>query len=204
MNNHILKLLFVLAVFSPSVASAQLGDFFSAVRDVARESLAPTRLGTRPINAEHLAGTYVYQEPVLVFETQSIASQLGAAMASGDIKTRLSAAYGRAGIAPQKLSLTFRQDGRFSATINGDTSDGTYTIAGPNITLSSAYGAAKVPVNLLQDGHELQMSVKPDKLAAFLQSLTLLNGTTQTAIASFSNTLKDYSGIQVGMTFRKQ
>lgn len=205
MKSLLTKLLFLgLLLAAPSAAHAQLGDFFEAVRDVAREGLSPARLGTKPVHPQHLAGTYAYTSPVLVFESQSIASQLGAAMAATEIKEKLATAYAKAGIAPQKLLLTFKADGKYTAHAYGETIEGTYALNGATLTLNIPYSTAKVPLNVLQDGHELQLAVKADKLFPFVQGLSSVTTSAQGSLNALSTLLKGYSGLQVGMVMRRQ
>ncbi len=187
----------------PGAVHAQLGDFFDAVRETARQSLNSSHLGTKPITEAQIIGTWSYSNPLLVFENRNIACKLGAAMASGDLEDRMSSALGRVGINPAKTTLTFKSDGTFTASSNGNTVSGSYKLKGANIYLTLP-GHGAVAVNALRDGHELQLAVKPNHFPELVRSLTHLSASSATTVQMFLSSLSSSEGYYLALVLRKQ
>ena len=196
--------LLLLLLSAPALGHAQLGDFFTALRETAREGFSPAKLGTKPVSAAQLVGTWAYSEPVLVFENTNLASQLGAAMASGELKEKMAACYAKAGIVPQKMLLTFKPDGRYQVVIHDETLDGTYKVKGATLTLSDPMKKEVIQANVARDGHELQIVVKADRFVGLVQSLSTVTTSAGASAQSLIGVLKEYAGLQMGIVLRKQ
>ena len=201
---HRLLFLLLLQFGLPGLGHAQLGDFFSALRETAREGFSPAKLGTKPVSVAQLLGTWAYADPVIVFENTNLASQLGAAMASGELKEKMSTCYAKVGIAPQKMLLTFKSDGRYQVTIHDETQEGTYKVKGATLILNDTMGHEIIQTNVSRDGHELQIVVKAERFLSLMQSLGSVTATAGSSAQSLIGLLKAYAGLQIGLVLRKQ
>lgn len=204
MKHSIKIVLFFLFLLHPVALKAQFGDFFDAVRETAMQGLHPRQLGSKRLNKEQIVGTWAYVSPVLVFETNNIASKLGAVMAANELEEKMATGLSKAGITPSKLSVSFYNDGRYKAVIHDTELEGTYKLQGATLILDAQLGTGTVEANALRDGHELQLAVKPNRFLNLVQSMSTCTSSAGASLQSLSELLKAYNGIRIGVCLRRQ
>lgn len=196
--------LFILCIWSwPTASSAQLGDLINAVKATAKQSVKTATIGTKNITASQLVGTWNYVEPEVVFESTNPASQLGGALAANEVKRKVNAGLSRIGFSSAKASITFKADGTYIAQMNGKSISGKYSVKGTNLHFDGSLGVDPVAVNVRLANQDLQLAVRADKFLTLIQSMTTLPAGSTATLQSVSALLKNYTGVQFGLVFRK-
>lgn len=196
-------LLMLCAWVWPTASSAQLGDLINAVKATAKQGVNTATLGTKPITEAQLVGTWNYAEPEVVFESSNPASQLGGALAANEVKRKISAGLAKSGFSPSKASITFKGDGTYIASMNGKSISGKYSVKGTNLTFDGPLGVEQVAVNVRLVNQDLQLAVKADKFLTLIQSMAAVPANSTVTLQAVSSLLKNYSGVQFGLVFRK-
>lgn len=203
--------LFAAVLCGTHAANAQgLGALVNSAKQVAGQAMNTAQqkvqqalVGNQTISANQLAGTWVYQQPLLVFESNNVVNQLGAAALADNVEKSAEKYLVKVGIQARSLSLAFTSNGHYTATLKGRKVSGTYTLKGSTLTLVAPQGVASVPVNAKLQGNQLQLSVHADKLIPLLQ--TLVGNVPQLSDQStmITSLLKQYKGALVGLRLKK-
>lgn len=196
-------LLMLCAWVWPITSSAQLSDLINAVKETAKQSVNTATLGTKTVTASQFVGTWNYLESEVVFESTNPASQLGGALAASEVKRKVNSGLSKIGLTSSKASITFKADGTYTAQMNGKSISGKYSVKGANLTFDGPLGVEQVAVNVRLDPPNLQLAVRADKFLTLIQSMTTLSSGSIATIQSVSSLLKNYSGVQFGLVFRK-
>ena len=148
-------------------------------------------------------GTWSYQEPSLVFESNSFVNQVGAAALSKQAEKSAVAYLSKMGVTTGTLQVAFKSNGHYTASLKGRSISGTYQVNGATLTLVAPQGVVSVPVNAKIQGNQLQLSVHADKLLPLLQTFVgnVSQSTQQSAM--ISNVLKQYKGVLIGLKLKK-
>ena len=111
----ILAAIIMLAV--PSAANAQLADILNAAKQaLGNNSTANTitdavvnLLGTEKLTQSKLIGTWTYDEPCVVLDSEGTFNKIGGSVMSSKIEGALTMGLTKAGIKPGMLSVTFKK-----------------------------------------------------------------------------------------------
>lgn len=190
---------FILWVF-PFVGNAQITDLINAVK---QKAVDVPLLGTKNLATEHLVGSWLYEEPEIVFESNNLASQLGGIMASGEIKRKITTGLSKVGFTSGSALVTFKKDGSYIAAINGQSVSGKYRLKGVQLILEGHHGT-EVCINVKLIGKKMQLAVKGDKYLTLIKNLGTLPLETTGTLQTVSSLLKNYNGVQLGLVFRKK
>ena len=209
MLKKILLLACILGGFQ-AVHAQSLGSLVNAAKSAAsnvvsnaKEKVEASLIGTQTVTAHQLVGTWSYQEPSLVFESNSFVNQVGAAALSKQAEKSAVAYLSKMGVTAGTLQVAFKSNGHYTASLKGRSISGTYQVNGATLTLVAPQGVVSVPVNAKIQGNQLQLSVHADKLLPLLQ--TLVGNVSQSAqqSAMISKVLKQYKGVLIGLKLKK-
>lgn len=162
-------------------------------------SLLGTVLGNllkTPTTKETLIGKWTYQAPKVVFESNSILTQLGSAVASSKIESTLSNYLAKVGMTAGKSSYTFNEDGTCIFVLGDKTTQGTYSYDPETkiLTLTGAFGMASLNCIATVQGNELDMVFDATKL---LSIATQVSAASQQA-STITSMLQNFSGLKLG------
>lgn len=148
-----------------------------------------------------LVGTWTYNAPKVVFESDNVLAQLGSTLASTKIESTLNTYMSKIGMKAGATQLTFKEDGTCLLFIKSTPVQGTYTYDAQThqITVTSIFGVGSLTGYATVIGNELDLVFEADKLLA-LASKTSTMGTTG---ASLSAILGNYKGLKIGMALVK-
>lgn len=157
---------------------------------------------TQKTSANTIVGTWIYTEPTVQFESESLLAKAGGAMAANAIITKIEPYYKKAGITPGRFAFTFNKDNTCTYQMNGQTYTGTYkfdkstntiAITGSYITFPSAY--------ITVSSNNLAMTFDSTKLLTLVQGLGVSKNQTLSSIGTLSSS---FSGMKTGFLFTKQ
>ena len=167
-------------------------------------SLLGNVLGTNKVSETSIAGTWTYQEPCVVAESDNILSNLAATAAANKSASYLKKGLTKIGFTKGKVILTLNSDKTAGITIKGKTINGTWSVSGSDLTLTNTLTGKSVTMNVSLDSGNLQVAVSADKLLTLLQTF----GSSATSISSTLGTvtklLNKVDGLYIGLKFSQE
>lgn len=202
---HYLAILCLL-VLTPLASTAQInlgGIVKKAASAVSGASdIEAAILGSKTISSSAVNGTWVYEEPAIVFESANLASCIGGAIAASNVESKLKGILSKSGFTPGKLSVTFNSKAEtYIAKYNGKSISGHYEIKGSTLILTKE-GFQSVKCNISLNGKKLQLAIQADKLLELANTISDI-ATKNSSLSSITTLLKNYKGIQLGLKFKK-
>lgn len=151
--------------------------------------------------ADKLVGTWVYQEPAVVFESSNMLKKAGGTLVSSRIEKRLQTILNKYGIKKGNMKMTFDKSGNFTQTIGKRTVRGTYTISGKNVKLTYTGGVSQLLGTTQLEGNSLLIVMDASKLLKFAGVVGNISGNSllKTASSLFSG----MDGMECGVRLKK-
>lgn len=210
------SVLLCLALAFSATSQAQLGDVLKNVLGGGSSSdsqasavgngiasVLQNLIGTAALSNASLKGTWVYDTPAVVFESENLLKKAGGSLVTGTLETKMQTYLTKFGFAPGKVEITFDGAGKFTMKIAGKESSGTYNVEGSEVTLArNGLLSHPVSANIAVVGKEMQMTFKADKLLEFFTKISsLAPSSTLNTIGSLAGS---YDGMQIGFRFKKK
>ena len=158
-------------------------------------------LGFDKVTAKGLVGAWHYTGPGCAFTSENLLAKAGGEMAAVQVKEKLKTQYDALGFTSANTSVTFTEDGKFSAKIGGRSWSGTWTLDESTgaITLKGLILSLKGYTKRSATGISLLFESK--KLLTVLQTIAAISGnSTAQAVGELS---KNYDGVRMGFDFAK-
>lgn len=150
---------------------------------------------------DKIIGTWSYTEPAIVFSSSNILTKVGSKIAANKLESKIQEYLTRYGIKPGAFTMTFKEDGTFTETLNGKTSKGKWTVTDSKLQLTIA-GIKALKVTTQIDGRDMQFVTDATKLLNLFKSLGAKSSNSQ--IKTVTSLMKSVNGMQAGITLRKQ
>lgn len=210
MKKNIIKLAaMALMLMSGTNANAQLdlgnilggitGNSSSTTSDVI-SGLTSIFSSSKQASADNIVGTWAYDSPAIVFESDDLLSKTGAALAANKIESKLQTTLSKYGITKDKFSITFKEDGTFTETINGKSYSGKWTVTDSKLVLT--YSLKKMEITTQKEGNKLMFVTDATKLLNLVQSLGAKTA-TNSSLSTITALAKNINGMKVGLTLVK-
>ncbi len=181
------------SVASSAASSSSTGSALSSLTSIFSSSKTAT--------AEQLAGTWVYEEPAIVFESSNVFKKAGGSIVSSQIEKKLQKVLNKYGITKGNMTMTFTTDGKFTQTLGKRSVSGTYTIDGTNVKLKYSGMVSQVLGTTQLDGSSLLIVMNTSKLMKFAGVLGNASGNTMLKTAG--SLLSGMDGMQCGVRLKK-
>lgn len=218
MNTFARKLFISAALMVCAGASAQtgLGDILSKVKEAAearnntdgkaKGGVLSTLTGVFSKNKvatkELVTGTWVYEEPAVVFKSDNILKKSGGKLASSLIEKKLQEKLEKYGFKKGMVSMSFDKNGNFEQKLRGKSLKGTYTIDGKNIILKYAGKVSQFVGTTQVDGDCLLIVMDASKLLKYVNALGKYSNDSRLKAAT--SLLGSMDGMECGLLLRKQ
>lgn len=159
-------------------------------------------LGTDKLSEKNIIGTWTYNEPCVVFESENVLTQVGATAASNKVEKTLGEQLTKVGIVKGSVILKFNEGGEGIVTSGGKDINIKWAVKDSNLTLTFPVTQQSITVNAKITAGGLQIAVNADKL------LTLVNGFVKnmpanSSLSSISSLMNTVKGMYVGLKFTK-
>jgi len=156
------------------------------------------------VTSPSIEGTWVYSEPTIQFESESLLAKAGGAVATGKIVEKVKPYYERIGVVKGSVVIDFKSDNSCSYTINGNTYDGTYVYNKETnvVEMNDAHGIKIIAAYATVSSKNLAISFDATKLLTLLQ--TFGASSTNTTVAGLTTLSKSFTGMKVGFLFDKE
>lgn len=148
---------------------------------------------------QSLVGSWTYNGPKIVFESENVLSQLGGQVITNSLESKLGDMLSKIGMKAGKSVLTLNRDGSCTLTRNGKTLNGTYVYDSSTnkLSMTGVLGVGQMTCTVSVQSGQLYMLFDTDKLLSLFSSLGSGSGT-------FSSLLKNYNGLKLGWTMTRQ
>jgi hypothetical protein len=181
------------AVTGNGESSSSTGDLISNLTSVFSSE--------KQASASNVIGTWVYQEPAVLFQSDNILTKAGAKIASNKIESKLQTYLTKYGITPGTMKMTFNQDGTFVETLKGKTIMGKWTVKDSKLYLTFA-NVKTVPVTTQISGKEMMFVTDATKLFYLVKGVA--SQSSNSNIKTITSLMNNVKGMQAGLTLKKQ
>ncbi len=198
-------------MFSASVnAQSDLGNILGNVLGAATgnssggdlvSTLTSVFSSDKQASKNNIIGTWSYTEPAIVFTSDNILAKAASKVAANKLENKLQQYLTRYGIKPGTFSMTFKEDGTYTRTLNGRTAQGTWTIQDSKLMLTIA-GIKTIAITTQIDGQDMQFVTDATKLLNLFKSFGAKS--TNANIQTITSLMKSINGMQAGITLHKQ
>ena len=175
------------------------GNSNSSTSDVI-SSLTSIFSSNKQATADNIVGTWTYDSPAIVFESDDLLSKTGAALAANKIESKLQTTLSKYGITKDKFIITFKNDGTFTETINGKSYSGKWTVTDSKLVMT--YSLKKMEITTQKEGNKLMFVTDATKLLNLVQSLGAKTA-TNSSLSTITALAKNINGMKVGLTLVK-
>lgn len=204
MKKNVLKVavLSVMMMFSAQAGAQTLGDVLGALsNDNVASNLTSVFSSNKQATAEKLIGTWSYTEPAIVFTSNNLLAKAASKIAANKVESKIQEQLSKYGIAPGTFSMTFKEDGTFTETLKGKTTQGTWTVQDSKLVLSIV-GVKALSITTQIDGKDLQFVTDATKLLNLFKTLGAKS--SNSSIKTAASLMKSVNGMQAGITLHRQ
>ena len=157
-------------------------------------------IGLDKVSAQNLIGTWNYNGPGCAFMSKNLLAKAGGEMAAVQIEQKLLPYYQQVGISSSNTTITFNQDGTFTAKIGGAPLVGKYTFdeKEQKITLKTLLFSTNCYAKRELSG--ISILFEANKLLTILQVASALSGSKD--LQTIGELSKNYEGVRVGFDMK--
>ena len=178
-----------------------IGQMDSATAGTAIGNVIASVLGLNKMTRQDILGAWSYSGPGCAFTSDQLLAKAGGEVAAAEIKTKVEPTYQKLGIKTGNTSVTFNEDGTFTARIAGKQISGNYTFDETdykvtlNTLLLSMNCYAKKNVN------GISLLFESSKLLTLMQTMSALSG--DATLQTIGELMKSYDGLRLGFEYRR-
>ena len=210
MKKNILKLavMALMLIGGGNSASAQLnlGNILGGITGNSNTSdlvsgLTSIFSSNKQATADNIVGTWSYDSPAIVFESEDFLTKTGAALAANKLETSIQNTLAKYGITKDKFSITFMEDGTFTETIRGKSNSGKWAVEDSKLQLT--YQLKTMEITTQKEGDQLMFVTDASKLLNLIQTLGAKTA-TRSSLSTITALAKNIKGMKVGLTLVKE
>ena len=210
MKKNILKLavMALMLIGGGNSASAQLnlGNILGGITGNSNTSdlvsgLTSIFSSNKQATADNIVGTWSYDSPAIVFESEDFLTKTGAALAANKLETSIQNTLAKYGITKDKFSITFKEDGTFTETIRGKSYSGKWAVEDSKLQLT--YQIKTMEITTQKEGDQLMFVTDASKLLNLIQTLGAKTATSS-SLSTITALAKNIKGMKVGLTLVKE
>lgn len=183
----------ILGGLSGSSSSSNGSDLISGLTSIFSSN--------KQASASNLVGTWSYDSPAIVFESDNLLSKAGAAIAAKKIESKLQTTLSKYGITEDKFTITFNADSTFTESIRGKKYSGKWEVKDKKLVLS--YALKKMEITTQKEGNKLMFVTDATKLLSLMQTLGA-KAATNSSISTVTSLAKNIKGMKVGLALKKK
>ena len=221
MKKQLVKLAAVsVMLFCTGSANAQINDILSNLKSSSSSSKSSSSSdddsssssvistitslfsSSKQATSKKIVGTWAYEEPAIVFESDNVLSSTAGKVAANSIEEKLTSVLDKLGFS-DGMTITFDEDGSFSATLSSKTATGTWEIEDEKLNLTC--NKKSVEVTTQMDGSStLEFLVDATKLLTLLQTLGSSASSASSTLSTISSLSSSIDGMEIGLSYSKQ
>lgn len=157
--------------------------------------------GVTKMTQKSLIGTWKYNQPGCAFTSEDLLAQAGGEVVAGQVKQKLQPTFQTLGIKSSNTSVSFMENGTFSAKIAGKSWSGNYTFDEKTGEVNMKGLLLNMTCYAKQNANGIGLLFEANKLLTLLQTLTALSGNS--TLSTIGDLSKNYKGLRLGFDFAK-
>ena len=157
--------------------------------------------GVTKLTQKSLIGTWKYNQPGCAFTSDDLLAQAGGEVVAGQVKQKLQPTFQTLGIKSGNTSISFKEDGTFSAKIAGKSWSGSYTFYEKTAEVNMKGLLLNMTCYAKQNANGIGLLFEANKLLTLLQTLTALSGNS--TLSTIGDLSKNYKGLRLGFDYTK-
>lgn len=175
------------------LGQSQTGDVISGLTSIFSKDKVASESG--------IIGTWQYEEPAIVFESDNFLSRAGGKIASEKIEKTLRQKFEKYGVKAGSFVITFNKDSTFAEKIGKQNLKGTWHVADGVLKLT--YPTTRtMQITTQMEGGKLMFVTDATKLLDLVKNMTAKASTTQ--LKTVQALLKGFKGVKAGLTLVKK
>lgn len=206
------KLFIILAAVALNcgIANAQLNNIINKATSAATsavkgnstmESLVGVISSKLIPNSQQIVGTWVYQEPAIMFTSSNSLKQYASSAVTKSIEQKMQSYLAKVGFTKGKSSITFNADKSFVVKYGTKSvKKGTYTLNNNEVVLT--FTGKKTPSKVIPqlDNGSLIIVMDATKFKTFMENI----GAQVSQLSTVTSALKQMDGMKIGIRCTKQ
>ena len=158
-------------------------------------------IGAQKVSAKDLIGSWSYNGPGCAFTSDQLLAKAGGEVVAGQVKEKVLPYYQQIGISSSNTTITFNQDGTYSASFRGTPMSGkwTYDEADSKVTLQGLL--LNINCYAKRNSNGIALLFEASKLLTMLQTVAAMSGNAN--IQAVGEISKSYDGLRIGFDFTK-
>ena len=178
-----------------------IGQMDSATAGAAIGNVIASVLGLNKMTRQDILGAWSYFGPGCAFTSDQLLAQAGGEVAAAEIKTKVEPTYQKLGIKSGNTSVTFNEDGTFTARIAGKQLSGNDTIDETDYKVTLKTLLLSINCYAKKNVNGISLLFESSKLLTLLQTMSALSG--DASLQTIGELMKNYDGLRLGFDYRK-
>ena len=158
-------------------------------------------IGAQTVSKANLIGTWKYAAPGCAFTSENLLAKAGGEVAAAKIKQKAQPYYQKIGISSQNTTITFNQDGTYSAHFRGTPMSGNWTFDEKTYKVTLQGMLLSINCYAKRNANGIGLLFEASKLLTMLQTMAAMSGNTN--IQAVGEISKSYDGLRLGFDFTK-
>lgn len=157
-------------------------------------------IGTDKVTKDALVKEWKYNGPGCAFTSENLLAKAGGEIAASKVEEKLTDQYNKLGFTSSNTSITFKNDGTFSAVIKGKSWNGSYTYNESNAQIQMKGLLLNLNGYVKRETDGIAILFESKKLLTLIKSMSALSGSSQTA--AIGDIASNYDGIRMGFKMK--
>lgn len=158
-------------------------------------------IGLDKVTKSGMVGTWRYDSPGCAFTSENLLAKAGGEVAATKIEEEMAPYFQQVGINAQNTTVTFNEDGSFSASIAGKSFKGTWTLDESTAKVTMKGLLLTINCYAKREYSGISLLFESKKLLTVLQAMAAMSGNdTAQKIGDLS---KNYDGVRIGFDMKK-
>lgn len=158
-------------------------------------------IGAQTVTRANLIGLWKYVSPGCAFTSENLLAKAGGEVAAAQIRTKVQPYYQQIGISGSNTSITFNEDGTYSAQFRGTPMSGKWTFDEKTYKVNLQGLLLSINCYAKRNANGIGLLFEASKLLTLLQTMAAMSGNSN--IQAVGEISKNYDGVRLGFDFSK-
>ena len=158
-------------------------------------------IGAQTVTRANLIGSWIYVSPGCAFTSENLLAKAGGEVAAAQIRTKVQPYYQQIGISGSNTSITFNEDGTYSAQFRGTPMSGKWTFDEKTYKVNLQGLLLSINCYAKRNANGIGLLFEASKLLTLLQTMAAMSGNSN--IQAVGEISKNYDGVRLGFDFSK-
>jgi len=149
---------------------------------------------------QSLVGTWSYSQPSCAFSSDNLLAKAGGEIAANEIRAKLQPTFQKIGVKSSNTSVTFKEDGTFTAKIAGKSWSGKYTFDEKTSKVTMQGLLLNMNCYAKKNADGIALLFESSKLLTLLQAMSAISGNS--TLQTIGEMAKSYDGLRMGFDFK--